>query len=148
LSKLAKYETEFKRVILAILIGSVLGGFISVLPFAAASSPTDIDSLFFIVMYASTKWFWGILIFGLPAWFLLHITGWREWYIATLAGAVLPVFRLMILASVFSQTRSLADIIKSAIIFSPVGIIVALVVWLIAYRRIERSDMLNSADKP
>ena len=148
MSKMPKYETKFSRLVLAILIGSVLGGFISVLPFAAASSPTNIGTFFYMVAYASTKWLWGILIFGMPVWFLLHKAGWREWYVAVSAGAVIPVFRLMILSNVFSNQRDFASVIKIATIFAPIGIIVSLVIWLIAYRRIETAETPSSTDKP
>ena len=148
MSKIPKYETKFSRLVLATLIGSVLGGFISVLPFAAASFPTGIGPFIYMVAYASTKWLWGILIFGMPIWFLLHKTGWREWYVAVSIGAVIPVLRLMILTSIFSNHRDFASVIKIAIMFAPIGIIISLVIWLIAYRRIDMAEKPNLTDKP
>jgi hypothetical protein len=99
----ADYVTSFWRVVLAYLGGALTGGVVFFLEVVAmlALRPgkldqisefaeTDSTALIVSVALAGLLFFaGGLLVVGGPSWFILHRLGRRDWYYATVLGAVL-----------------------------------------------------------
>ena len=102
----------------------------------------------------------GISLFGLPVWTVLHKTGRRRWQHAAITGALVPfVIYLALATRLFTGRASghwsyfgeggdqwidgemtrfgLMIAIKSASQIAFLGVFIGLVIWRVAYRRVE-----------
>jgi len=114
-----------------------------------------------VFIEALVVWSVGLTIFGLPFWWLLHRLGWRHWLVAVALGAVLTFLvdfgietRFLELIpppanSAYSASDSGGPTViashltlhgwwvtfRAALLLGAEGVLVALVIWRIAYRR-------------
>lgn len=125
------YETGFLRAAMALIAGAVAGTFLFIVPplfFASGEMPT-VDDLK-VIPFLFLMWLIWIILFGLLPWLVLHMIGWRQWYVAVVLGAVMPVVFLLVLGN----TDELAGYVP---ILSPVGMVVGWTIWRVAYRRVK-----------
>ncbi len=103
-------------------------------------------------------WLVGLVLFGSPVWFWLHVSGRREWYHALIAGFVVPFTILIALSTGFFTGRAngkfsafaqggqqwvdgvitqfgLYIAVFNAVTFGAMGAAIALFIWRVAYRR-------------
>jgi hypothetical protein len=91
-------------------------------------------------------WALGLFLFGLPLWWLFHRNGWRGRRVAMLLGAFITFVIVLLLErsgsilAVATGDSSGGDLISFVwiAVMAVLGAIVALVVWQIAYRRVEQ----------
>ena len=99
------YETTPSRAILALAVGALTGaaaitlygliGTVFVYGLEATYQSWPVN--FIVFVYALIGWTIGLVVIGLPLWWIFHKLGWRGWYVATGVGVgatCLAVFAL------------------------------------------------------
>lgn len=122
------YKTNYRRIILALLCGALVGGNLSLGLLIAGFGPPAEGAFFQVWMIMQVYWFGGVLLFALIPFVLLHISNLRQWYGLTAIG-VLTMVSLSFYA--FKGIEAGAGLVMLAII----GGIVGWVIWRVAYRR-------------
>jgi hypothetical protein len=174
------YNTNPTRVILGLAAGAVTGAFLIALSFLWGTA--QVSGVQYVLHYglrpsstvfvvAFIVWAVGLVVFGLPLWWLLHRLGLRKWLVAAVIGATLTflvdfgigtrAFELIPPPS--NSTYSAGDsggstiidnrltphgwwvAFRGALMLSVGGILVALVIWRIAYRRSDADVKKNDA---
>lgn len=158
------YEITTGRAALALLVGALTGSLLVsawyLAMFVMASSgqlPGDIflyqfrTMLILVPMSSFLVFAGGLLIIGIPLWALLHQLGWRSWMHSIIFGflagvvaalAIQFVPRLLLASGTIAgnyREREL-DWLNIAGSIAWIGVacaIVGLVIWRIAYRRVE-----------
>ena len=141
-------STNPRRATLAAIAGAVIGalGVVAVVlllaEMASGVSATDLVVALLIFVVALVGWSLGLLLFGLPLWWLFHRNGWRGRRVAMLLGALTTfviVFLLEMFGGILAVTTGNSDaghlmpLVWSGVM-ALLGAIVALVIWRIAYR--------------
>lgn len=164
LSRTTGYIVTERRVFIALNVAACIGAVLVLWPFASRSL-TNIrffnlaEQMFFYVI-AHFIWFFGIAVLGGPVWMVMHQQGLRHWIHAGLTGGVLLGIACMAVMTGFftgysnfhqSETRAAgqwiwvdgkltaegwSDALKSSLWISLLGVILGLVIWRIAYRRV------------
>ena len=70
-----------------------------VLPSLPSAGPAAITFALFLSVLIVPIWFVGILVVGYPAWILVHASGLRGWFTATLVGALLAAAGSFVIAT-------------------------------------------------
>lgn len=157
LSRTTGYVVTERRVFIAVNAAAAIGAVLLTLFWASLAKPLELMSAYF---FAHLIWFFAIACLGGPVWIVMHRFGLRHWVHAGLAGGVVLGIACMALMTGFftghsnslqSATRSAGqwiwidyhltaegwfDAIKSSLWISPLGVILGLVIWRIAYRRV------------
>ena len=145
-------STNPRRATLAVTAGAVIGALgvvVVVLLLATIAtgvvSASDLIVAILIFIVALVGWSLGLLLFGLPLWWLFHRNGWRGRRVAMLLGA-LTTFVIVFLLEMFggilavttgnSEAGNLMPLVWAGVM-ALLGAIVALVIWRIAYRPTE-----------
>ena len=142
-----QYETTTLRGTLAVFGSAFVGGFLYVLIVTISSFIADrhngypfrllLDDFVFLGLVGlgiSIVWLVGIFAFGLIPWMVLHDYGYRQWYFAVAAGAVIPpVIFSAISLFIFDDL----EFGFFSLILCPSGAIVGWSMWRIAYRRVK-----------
>lgn len=148
-----EYETSLARVLAALIIGALVGALIilSIDLMDAYKKSWKYDFIWYLrkngpfVFSVSYVFFLvSLVIFGGPVWYLLHKLDRRQFYIALLAGAIVPVvvFVSFIQICYVSMDRCpippyfnyFAMIIYSIFIAAS-GAVIGLTIWRVAYRK-------------
>lgn len=174
------YSTNPSRVILSLAAGAVTGAFLIALWHLCGTAQVlgiqyvldyglRPSSTVFVVAFI--VWAVGLIVFGLPLWWLLHRLGLRKWLVAAVVGATMTflvdfgietrAFELIPPPSnstYFAGDAGGSTIINNrltphgwwaafcgALMLSAGGILVALVIWRIAYRRSDANVKKNDA---
>src|SRR4051812_32073829 len=90
------YETTPSRVTLAVAVGALTGGIsITLFGLIGTAFVYGLEAAYgswrvnvFVFVAALTVWAIGLVIVGLPLWWVLHRSGYRAWYVAAAAGVV------------------------------------------------------------
>jgi hypothetical protein len=136
--------------------GAAAGGFLIALWYYWDSShyigkiysfpPTFIPALVLFLM-ASAVWMFGLVAFGLVPWLVLHRNGFRSWIAASVLGFVVP-FVVVLGFSSLAYAATTHDgwwaATEAAATLGGAGVVVALAVWLTAYRPWLREDLKSS----
>jgi hypothetical protein len=145
-------STNPRRATLAVTAGAVIGALgvvVVVLLLATIAtgvvSASDLIVAILIFVVALVGWSLGLLLFGLPLWWLFHRNGWRGRRVAMLLGALTTfviVFLLEMFGGILAVTTGNSDAgnlmpLVWAGVMALLGAIVALVIWRIAYRPTE-----------
>ena len=148
-------STNPRRATLAVTAGAVIGALgvvVVVLLLATIAtgvvSASDLIVAILIFIVALVGWSLGLLLFGLPLWWLFHRNGWRGRRVAMLLGALTTfviVFLLEMFGGILAVTTGNNDAgnlmpLVWAGVMALLGAIVALVIWRIAYRPAEDAD--------
>ena len=145
-------STNPRRATLAAAAGAIIGalGVVAVVLSSAAMaggvSASDLIVSLLIFLVALVGWALGLFLFGLPLWWLFHRNGWRGRRVAMLLGAFITFVIVLLLErsgsilAVATGDSSGGDLISFVwiAVMAVLGAIVALVVWQIAYRRVEQ----------
>ncbi len=157
LSRTTGYIVTERRVFIALNAAAAIGAVLLTLFWASLAKPVELMIAYF---FAHLIWFFAIACLGGPIWMAMHQFGLRHWVHAGLAGGVVLGLACMALMTGFftgysnfhqSETRAAgqwiwvdgkitaegwSDALKSSLWISLLGIILGLVIWRIAYRRI------------
>lgn len=152
---MASYEANITRSVVAILIGTVIGGALNAVaviwPPSASRWPAFIDAT---TLCGATIGL-GLLVFASPAWWFLHRAGWRGPATAGILGATLGfVVAVALLALLPGQAEYLHGdtydlFVRDGVITSEgwahflmwsgqqalICAVVGLAIWRVAYRR-------------
>src|SRR5262245_11435366 len=167
------HTTSAKRATVALAAGAVVGSLGTVAPtllvgLLCIGEPGGFRSqhvglLVFMLVAAFIVWTVGLVLVGVPIWWLFHRKGRRSRWTAVAVGAVVTFLLNLgldagssVLMQLDSGSYSASDsggqtiindhltahgwwnAIQGSILLAIVGVIVALVVWQIAYRRVEQ----------
>ena len=150
------YRIDTGRIPWSIAAGALTGATIIAAPtFVLSLVYESIDQFlsgnFLMVMWtfvvAFVVWAIGLVVVGLPLWWLLHKKGVRRWWVAALCGAATAfvgafalslALMLLVESSPFKDPGAFAMIVLAAVEIGVYGAIVAAVIWRIAYRRVEQ----------
>jgi len=147
------FSTNPRRATLAVTIGAIIGALgVAVVVLLLATAGTEVLNLsdlivsILIFIVALVGWSLGLFLFGLPLWWLFHRNGWRGRRVAMLLGAFITFVIVLLLErsgsilAVATGDSSGGDLISFVwiAVMAVLGAMVALVVWQIAYRRVEQ----------
>jgi hypothetical protein len=171
------YNTNPLRVTLSLAAGAVTGAFLNALYYLWGTAQIlgvqyvldyGLPSSSGVLIVALVVWAVGLIVFGLPIWWLFHKLRLRHWLVAAVMGAAttfvvdfaIETGSLKLVGLLSNGTYSAGDaggptIIDSrltphgwwvsfqdALMLSAGGILVALVIWRIAYRRVDNLQKL------
>jgi hypothetical protein len=123
------HNTTIKRAILALLLGILVGGNLSLGLLIAAFGPPAPGEILQIWLTMQFYWAGGIVIFALIPFVLFHFSNLRQWYAMTALG-VLTMVSLGLYA--FKGIGSVGGMLMLAATGGAVG----WVIWRVAYRRV------------
>jgi len=116
---LDSFSTNPRRATLAVTAGAVIGalgvGVVVLLLATIATgvvSASDLIVAILIFIVALVGWSLGLLLFGLPLWWLFHRNGWRGRRVAMLLGALTTfviVFLLEMFGGILAVTTGNSD---------------------------------------
>lgn len=128
--KKKKHQTSAKASMYGYFAGTLVGTMFIALPMFIGlllSGPTiniqGISILLFFVFFVVLVVGAGLLVLGMPVWFLLHKLGLVSWWSAIVAGAFLPAVTMFWTAGELNV----------AAVFACWGTVVGLTVWYVAY---------------
>ena len=122
------HTTTIGRAILAMLVGALVGGNLSMGLLIAGFGAPEPGQIFQIWLIMQAYWLGGILIFAAIPFVLMHISNLRQWYGMTFVGVITMV---MLAYYAFKGVQSNGSLV--ALVF--IGGIVGWVIWRVAYRR-------------
>jgi len=122
------YSTTIGRAALAMLVGALVGGNLSMGMLVAGFGPPAAGETVQIWLIMQGYWAGGMLIFAVIPFVLLHISNLRQWYAMTGVG-VLTMVSLSLYAFKGVGTGS------ALVMLAATGGIVGWVIWRVAYRR-------------
>jgi hypothetical protein len=157
-------QTTLLRATFALAVGAAVGGLLVAAPVGLSelrggASGAGLQGVVFFFYAAAFVWGLGLTLLGAPVWWRLHRLGLRSRWTAALVGFCLPVAVTLLLVALtpliqgdtVSSTRDSAGVltsengvltargwvnqIRSSVLLGSVGVVVALVVHRIAYRR-------------
>lgn len=166
------YRTSPSRVILSLAAGAIMGALLIALWYVWGTAQTlgiqyvldyGLRPSSTVFMVALVVWASGLVIFGLPLWWLLHRFGLRNWLVpAAVGGAVTFLVNFAAATRLFellpppsNSSYSAGDAggptiidnrltphgwwttFEGSLVIGAGGILVALVIWRIAYRRVD-----------
>ena len=126
------FNTTIGRSILALLVGALVGGNLSMGLLIAGFGPPDPGQTAQIWLIMQVYWLGGIVIFALIPFVLMHFSNLRQWYGMTFVGVVTMV---MLNSYAFKDVEQG----KSLYVLAGIGGIVGWVIWRVAYRHVEIS---------
>ncbi|MEL6275400.1 MAG: hypothetical protein AAFY48_13700 [Bacteroidota bacterium] len=105
-----QYVTNGGRVVLALIVGALLGAAWFALDYGYAVFQQQglesfveygIRNTLLALTYGAIVWFLCLAIFGGPVWIFLHFSGFRQWWIGVLAGYLVPFLVMIIMLTGF-----------------------------------------------
>ncbi len=126
------HNTTIGRAILALLVGALVGGNLSMGLLIAGFGPPAAGQILQIWLIMQFYWLGGIAVFALIPFALMHFSNLRDWYAMTLLGVLTMVMLYFYAFKGIEQSGSLY-------ILAAVGGIVGWVIWRVAYRRVSIS---------
>jgi len=148
-----RYRTTRQRAAAAVAAGAAVGAVATNVPMVVAGllyigEPGGFESqhipfLLYMVFIAFIVWTVGLVLVGVPIWWLLHKKGLRSWWVAVLCGAIagfVGAFALSLALTLPIESASFGwqDLVLGAVEIGVYGAIVAAVIWRTAYRRVEQ----------
>jgi hypothetical protein len=145
-----RYSINPRRTVPALAAGALTGALLvtPLLVIAAIGDPLSdlgtqaIEMIVIEFLILLVAWGAGLIVFGVPLWWLFHAKGWRSRRAACLLGAgttflVFVAFQLVVARFYFSafEMQSI-DILVWPSVFAVAGALVAAVIWRVAYRPI------------
>jgi len=124
------YNTTFGRAALALLVGAIVGGNLSMGLLVVGFGPPAAGETVQIWLIMQAYWAAGMAIFALIPFILMHISNLRQWYAMTGIG-ILTMVSLSLYA--FKGVGAGGGLVMLA----AVGGIVGWVIWRVAYRSSE-----------
>lgn len=121
------HNTTIGRTALAMLIGALVGGNLSMGLLIAGFGPPESGETLQIWMTMQVYWLGGIIIFALIPFVLMHFSNLRDWYAMTMMGVLTMVMLGYYAFKGVGQGGNL-------FILAGVGGIVGWVIWRVAYR--------------
>jgi len=129
------HDTTTGRAILAMLVGALVGGNLSMGLLIAGFGAPEPGQTFQIWLIMQGYWLGGILIFAAIPFVLMHISNLRQWYGMTFIGVV-----SMVMLSYYAFTGTGASTGNGpgsiSIMLAGIGGLVGWVIWRVAYRRV------------
>ena len=125
------YSTTFGRAALAMLVGTLVGGNLSLGLLILGFGPPASGELMQIWMVMQAYWAGGILVFAVIPFVLMHISNLRKWYAMTCIGALTMVSLSLYAFKGVGESGGL-------LMLAATGGIVGWVIWRVAYRRVDR----------
>jgi hypothetical protein len=122
------HTTTIGRAILAMLVGALVGGNLSMGLLIAGFGAPEPGQTFQIWLIMQAYWLGGILIFAAIPFILMHISNLRQWYGMTFVGVITMV---MLAYYAFKGIQSNGSLVALVII----GGVVGWAIWRVAYRR-------------
>ncbi|NOR64305.1 MAG: hypothetical protein GQ535_17690 [Rhodobacteraceae bacterium] len=122
------YSTTIGRAALAMLVGALVGGNLSMGMLVMGFGPPAEGEAVQIWLIMQAYWAGGMLIFAVIPFILMHISNLRQWYAMTGIG-VLTMVSLSLYAFKGVGTGS------ALVMLAATGGIVGWVIWRVAYRR-------------
>jgi len=123
------YNTTIGRAILAMLIGALVGGNLSMGLLIAGFGPPAEGEALQIWMVMQVYWLGGIIIFALIPFVLFHFSNLRQWYAMTALGTL-----TMVSISLYALKGVGAG--SGLVMLAATGGVVGWVIWRVAYRRV------------
>jgi hypothetical protein len=145
-----RYSINLRRAVPALAAGALTGALLvtPLLVIGAIADPLSnlgtqaIQMIVFEFIVLLVAWGAGLIVFGVPLWWLFHAKGWRSRRAACLLGAgtafsVFVAFQVVVDRLYFSafEMQSI-DIFVWPCVFAVAGALVAAVIWRVAYRPI------------
>jgi len=127
------HNTTIGRAVLAMLVGALVGGNLSMGLLIAEHGAPDPSQTIQIWLIMQAYWLGGILIFAAIPFVLMHISNLRQWYGMTFIGVI-----TMVMLSYYAFTGVGQG--SSLLILAGIGGIVGWVIWRVAYRRVSLAD--------
>jgi hypothetical protein len=117
---------------LALIIGTAAFGLLND-PHGLSNFKFDVPSFLLTLVSTQVVWLIGLLLVGLPAWYLFERLGWQKKRHALLLGFVANG---LIASSVYWKLPNFLESIKFAIVagFALIGMLVAWYIWKQAYK--------------
>ncbi len=123
------YSTTVGRAALAMLVGALVGGNLSMALLIVGFGPPAPGEAIQIWLIMQAYWAGGIIIFALIPFVLMHISNLRQWYAMTGIGVL-----TMVSLSLYAFKGVGAG--GSLVMLAATGGIVGWVIWRVAYRRV------------
>lgn len=157
LSRTTGYDVTERRVFIALNVAAAIVAVLLTLIWVSHAKPVE---LIFLYSFAHFICFFAVACLGGPVWMAMHKFGLRHWVHAGLAsGVVLGIACMAVMTGFFtgrsnslqSATRSAGewiwkdyhlttegwiDALRTSLWVSLLGIILGLIIWRIAYRRV------------
>ncbi len=121
------YNTTIGRAALAMLVGALVGGNLSMALLIMGFGPPAPGEAMQIWLIMQAYWMGGMLVFALIPFVLMHISNLRQWYAMTGIG-MLTMVSLSLYAFKGVGTGG------SLVMLAATGAIVGWVIWRVAYR--------------
>jgi len=122
------YYTTIGRAILAMLVGALVGGNLSMGLLIAGFGPPAEGETLQIWLVMQVYWLGGIIVFALIPFVLFHLSNLRQWYAMTALGTFTMV-------SISLYTLKGVGAGSGLVMLAATGGIVGWVIWRVAYRR-------------
>ncbi|MDZ4313005.1 MAG: hypothetical protein U1A24_20860 [Cypionkella sp.] len=155
-NRTALYDTTNHRVFIALNVAAAIGAGLVTYIWAGRADLYEMSLFYF---FAYLIWFFAILFLGGPIWFAMHKFGLRHWLHASLAGGVVTGTTWIALmtnlftgysSSLVSASNSKgqtwkdhqltalgwSDALRTSLWISLLGVILGLIIWRVAYRRV------------
>jgi len=123
------YSTTIGRAALALLVGALVGGNLSMALMIMGFGPPAPGEATQIWLIMQVYWMGGIIIFALIPFVLLHISNLRQWYAMTGIGMLTMVSLSLYAFKGISSGENL-------VMLAAMGGMVGWVIWRVAYRRV------------
>jgi len=123
------YSTTIGRAALALLVGALVGGNLSMALMIMGFGPPAPGEATQIWLIMQVYWMGGIIIFALIPFVLLHISNLRPWYAMTGIGMLTMVSLSLYAFKGISSGENL-------VMLAAMGGMVGWVIWRVAYRRV------------
>ena len=161
-SRTTVYEVTEHRVFIALNVAAATGAMLIVMMFVgpklASVNWRQLAEWIPVYLLAHLVWFFGITLLGGPIWMAMHKFGLRHWIHAGLTGGVvLGITCTALMTGFFTGSSSFfesatnssrqwtwidghltaegwLDALRISLWISPLGVILGLVIWRIAYR--------------
>ncbi len=124
------HNTTIGRSILAMLVGALVGGNLSMGLLIAGFGAPEPGQTAQIWLIMQAYWLGGIVIFALIPFVLMHYSNLRQWYGMTFIGVL-----TMVMLSYYAFKG--VEQGNSTVVLAAIGGIVGWVIWRVAYRRVE-----------
>ncbi len=121
------YNTTIGRTVLAMLLGALVGGNLSMGLLIAAFGPPTLEQAPQVWLMMQLYWLGGLIIFALIPFGLFYYAKLRQWYVMTMLGVMTMVMLSFYTFKGVDSTATMAAL-------AAIGGLVGWVIWRVAYR--------------